>query len=71
MGPADFLQITKTYAPIRGSEHRYNGNTWMSTADPDPELPRPREHHLELSTLVSLETDSNQEEGREETIVFL
>ncbi|XP_043951909.1 rho guanine nucleotide exchange factor 28 isoform X4 [Gambusia affinis] len=53
------------------SEHHYNGNTWMSTADPDPELPRPREHHLELSTLVSLETDSNQEEGREETIVFL
>lgn len=52
------------------SEHSYNGNTWMSTADPDPELPHPSEHHLELSTLVSLETDSNQEEGRE-TIVFL
>ncbi|XP_027881350.1 rho guanine nucleotide exchange factor 28 isoform X2 [Xiphophorus couchianus] len=51
-------------------EHSYNGNTWMSTADPDPELPHPSEHHLELSTLVSLETDSNQEEGRE-TIVFL
>ncbi|XP_014899031.1 rho guanine nucleotide exchange factor 28 isoform X4 [Poecilia latipinna] len=53
------------------SESNYNGNTWMSTADPDPELPRPSEHHLELSTLVSLETDSDQEEGREEKIVFL
>ncbi|XP_017163520.1 rho guanine nucleotide exchange factor 28 isoform X2 [Poecilia reticulata] len=53
------------------SESSYNGNTWMSTADPDPELPHPSERHLELSTLVSLETDSDQEEGREEKIVFL
>ncbi|XP_054908335.1 rho guanine nucleotide exchange factor 28 isoform X7 [Poeciliopsis prolifica] len=53
------------------SEPSYNGDTWMSTADPDAELPHPSEHHLELSTLVSLETDSDQEEGREEKIVFL
>ncbi|XP_014866072.1 PREDICTED: rho guanine nucleotide exchange factor 28-like isoform X3 [Poecilia mexicana] len=53
------------------SESNYNGNTWMSTPDPNPELPHPSEHHLELSTLVSLETDSDQEEGREEKIVFL
>ncbi|KAM4719475.1 rho guanine nucleotide exchange factor 28 isoform 2-T2 [Anableps anableps] len=53
------------------SEPSYNGTTWISTTDPNPELPHPSEHHLELSTLVSLETDSDQEEGREETIVFL
>ncbi|XP_047229488.1 rho guanine nucleotide exchange factor 28 isoform X2 [Girardinichthys multiradiatus] len=53
------------------SESSFHGEAWMSTTDPNPELPHPSDHQLELKTLVSLETDSDQEEGREETIVFL
>uniref|UniRef100_A0A3Q2DL33 Rho guanine nucleotide exchange factor (GEF) 28a n=1 Tax=Cyprinodon variegatus TaxID=28743 RepID=A0A3Q2DL33_CYPVA len=64
------------YSPIgrlqhSTSDHSYNGETWMSTADLNPQLTHPSEHQLELNTLVSLETDSDQEDGREETIVFL
>nr|XP_015798547.2 rho guanine nucleotide exchange factor 28 isoform X2 [Nothobranchius furzeri] len=56
------------------SEHGYNGETWMSTAsgaDPYVVLPHPDGRRLDLSHLVSLETDSDREEGREETIVYL
>ncbi|XP_012726917.2 rho guanine nucleotide exchange factor 28 isoform X1 [Fundulus heteroclitus] len=70
------LGTSYIYNPLGRLQHStsdpsYNGETWMSTADPNPELPHPSEHQLELSALVSLETDSDQEEGREETIVFL
>lgn len=56
------------------SDHGYNGETWTSTAsgaDPYPVLPRPSDPQLDLSALVSLETDSDGEEGKEETIVYL
>ncbi|XP_041826213.1 rho guanine nucleotide exchange factor 28 isoform X2 [Melanotaenia boesemani] len=56
------------------SDHSYNGENWMSTAsgaDPYPMLPHPSDPQLDLSALVSLETDSDGEEGREETIVYL
>ncbi|KAM4532648.1 rho guanine nucleotide exchange factor 28 isoform 7-T8 [Fundulus diaphanus] len=70
------LGTSYIYNPLGRVQHStsdpsYNGETWMLTADPNPELPHPSEHQLELSALVSLETDSDQEEGREETIVFL
>ncbi|XP_013883841.1 rho guanine nucleotide exchange factor 28 [Austrofundulus limnaeus] len=53
------------------SEPGCNGETWMSTAsgaDPYLVLPLPSDHQVDL---VSLETDSDQEEDREETIVYL
>uniref|UniRef100_A0A1A7YFK5 Rho guanine nucleotide exchange factor (GEF) 28 n=1 Tax=Iconisemion striatum TaxID=60296 RepID=A0A1A7YFK5_9TELE len=56
------------------SEHNYNGESWMSTAsgaDPYLVLPHPDGGRLDLSALVSLETDSDREEGREETVVYL
>ncbi|XP_028274419.1 rho guanine nucleotide exchange factor 28 isoform X2 [Parambassis ranga] len=56
------------------SDHTYNGETWSSTAsgaDPYPMLPHPSDPQLDLSALVSLETDSDGEDGREETIVYL
>ncbi|KAM6903033.1 rho guanine nucleotide exchange factor 28 [Xenentodon cancila] len=56
------------------SDHSYNGGTWTSTAsgaDPYPVLPHPSDPQLDLRALVSLETDSDGEEGREETIVYL
>ncbi|XP_051794630.1 rho guanine nucleotide exchange factor 28 isoform X2 [Acanthochromis polyacanthus] len=56
------------------SDHSYNGGSWSSTAsaaDPHPTLPHPGDPQLDLSELVSLETDSGGEEGREETIVYL
>lgn len=52
----------------------YIGETWLSTAsaaDLYPEVPHPTDPQLDLSALVSLETDSSGEEGREETIVYL
>lgn len=54
--------------------HSYIRETWSSTAsgtDPYPEFPHPSDPRLDLSALVSLETDSGGEEGREETIVYL
>lgn len=57
------------------SDHNsYIGETWLPTAsgaDLYPELPHPSDPQLDLSELVSLETDSGGEEGREETIVYL
>lgn len=56
------------------NSHSYIGETWSSTAsgaDPYPVLPHPGDPQLDLSALVSLETDSGGEEGREETIVYL
>ncbi|XP_029300781.1 LOW QUALITY PROTEIN: rho guanine nucleotide exchange factor 28 [Cottoperca gobio] len=54
--------------------HGHVGETWSSTAsgaDPYPVLPHPSDPQLDLSALVSLETDSGGEEGSEETIVYL
>ncbi|XP_061589801.1 rho guanine nucleotide exchange factor 28 isoform X2 [Cololabis saira] len=56
------------------TNHSYNGETWTSTAsgaDQYPVLPHPSDPQLDLRALVSLETDSDGEEGREETIVYL
>lgn len=56
------------------NSHGYIGESWPSTAsgaDPYPELPHPADPQLDLSALVSLETDSGGEEGGEETIVYL
>ena len=56
------------------SDLGYNGETWMSTAsgaDPYLVLPHHSDPQLGLSALVSLETDSDEEEGKEETIVYL
>ncbi|XP_062291104.1 rho guanine nucleotide exchange factor 28 [Scomber scombrus] len=60
--------------PSDHNSHSYIGETWSSTAsgaDPYPVLPHPTDPQLDLSALVSLETDSGGEEGREETIVYL
>ncbi|XP_071321529.1 rho guanine nucleotide exchange factor 28 isoform X2 [Trachinotus anak] len=62
------------HAPTDHNSHSYIGDTWSSTAsraDPYPELPHPTDPQLDLSALVSLETDSGGEESREETIVYL
>ncbi|XP_023121248.2 rho guanine nucleotide exchange factor 28 isoform X2 [Amphiprion ocellaris] len=67
-GPAGRLGMQHT------SDHSYNGGSWSSTAsgaDPYPTLPHPSDPQLDLSELVSLETDSDGEDGREETIVYL
>lgn len=56
------------------NSHTYIAETWSSTAsgaDPYPEIPHSSDPQLDLSALVSLETDSGGEEGREETIVYL
>nr|XP_046230151.1 rho guanine nucleotide exchange factor 28 isoform X2 [Scatophagus argus] len=52
----------------------YFGDTWSPTAsgaDLCPALPCPSDPQLDLSALVSLDTDSGREEGSEETIVYL
>ncbi|XP_034458148.1 rho guanine nucleotide exchange factor 28 isoform X3 [Hippoglossus hippoglossus] len=70
--PAGKLGLQHT--PTDHSSHSYIGETWLaraSGADLYPELPHPRDPQLDLSALVSLETDSGGEEGREETIVYL
>ncbi|XP_056259969.1 rho guanine nucleotide exchange factor 28 isoform X2 [Seriola aureovittata] len=70
--PAGRLALPHT--PADHNSHSYIGETWSSTAsgaDPYPELPRPNDPQLDLSALVSLDTDSGGEEGREETIVYL
>ncbi|XP_035766272.1 rho guanine nucleotide exchange factor 28 [Neolamprologus brichardi] len=57
------------YSPAGRHDHSYNGETWSLTAsgtDPYPVRPHPGDPQL-----VSLETDSGGEEGREETIVYL
>ncbi|XP_051267668.1 rho guanine nucleotide exchange factor 28 isoform X1 [Dicentrarchus labrax] len=62
------------HAPSDHNSYSYNGETWSSTAsgtDPYPVLPHPGNPQLDLSALVSMETDSGGEEGGEETIVYL
>ncbi|XP_036973183.1 rho guanine nucleotide exchange factor 28 isoform X2 [Acanthopagrus latus] len=71
-GPAGRLELQHT--PSDQNSHGYIGESWPSTAsgaDPYPELPHPGDPQLDLSALVSLETDSGGEEGGEETIVYL
>lgn len=54
--------------------HGFIGESWSSTAsgsDPYAVLPHPGDPQMDLSTLVSVETDSGGEEGGEETIVYL
>ncbi|KAM6975874.1 rho guanine nucleotide exchange factor 28 [Tautogolabrus adspersus] len=56
------------------NSHGFIGESWSSTAsgaDPYQVLPHLDDPHLDLSALVSLETDSGGEEGSEETIVYL
>ncbi|KAM9338704.1 rho guanine nucleotide exchange factor 28 [Symphorus nematophorus] len=70
--PAGRLGLQHT--PSDHNSHSYIGETWSSTAsgaDPYPVLPHPGDPRLDLSALVSLETDSGGEEGSEETIVYL
>ncbi|XP_044189814.1 rho guanine nucleotide exchange factor 28 isoform X2 [Thunnus albacares] len=70
--PAGRLGLEQT--PSDHNSHSYIGETWSSTAsgaDPYQVLPHPSDPQLDLSALVSLETDSGGEEGREETIVYL
>ncbi|KAM7392557.1 hypothetical protein PAMA_007597 [Pampus argenteus] len=70
--PAGRLGLEQT--PSGHNSHSYIGETWTSTAsgaDPYQGLPHPSDPHLDISALVSLETDSGGEEGREETIVYL
>ncbi|XP_018529451.1 rho guanine nucleotide exchange factor 28 isoform X2 [Lates calcarifer] len=70
--PAGRLGLQHT--PSDHNTHSYIRETWSSTAsgtDPYPEFPHPSDPRLDLSALVSLETDSGGEEGREETIVYL
>ncbi|XP_029024982.1 rho guanine nucleotide exchange factor 28 isoform X2 [Betta splendens] len=65
---------TGTHTPTDHSSHSYVGGTCSSTAsgaDPYPVLPHPGRSQLDLGALVSLETESGGEEGREETIVYL
>ncbi|CAJ1070358.1 rho guanine nucleotide exchange factor 28 [Xyrichtys novacula] len=62
------------HTPTDLNSHGYIRESWSSTAsgaDPFPELPHTSEPQLDLSALVSLETDSAGEEGSEETIVYL
>nr|XP_020469249.1 rho guanine nucleotide exchange factor 28-like isoform X2 [Monopterus albus] len=63
------------HMPNDHNRHSYIGETWSSTAsgaDPYPVLPHPSDSQLDLGALVSMETDSGEEEeGREETIVYL
>nr|XP_019938029.1 PREDICTED: rho guanine nucleotide exchange factor 28-like [Paralichthys olivaceus] len=70
--PAGKLGLQHT--PTDHSSHSYIGETWLSRAsgtDLYQGLPHPADPQLDLSALVSLETDSSGEEGREETIVYL
>ncbi|XP_038589452.1 LOW QUALITY PROTEIN: rho guanine nucleotide exchange factor 28 [Micropterus salmoides] len=70
--PAGRLELQHT--PSDHNSHSYIRETWSSIAsgtDPYPVLPHPSEPQLDLSPLVSLETDSGGEESSEETIVYL
>ncbi|KAG8010599.1 hypothetical protein GBF38_009727, partial [Nibea albiflora] len=70
--PAGRLGLQHT--PSDHNSHSHLGETWSSTAsgaDPYPVLPRPTDPQLDLTALVSVETDSGGEEGSEETIVYL
>ncbi|XP_034751474.1 rho guanine nucleotide exchange factor 28 [Etheostoma cragini] len=70
--PAGRLGLQQTATDL--DSHSYIGETWSSTAsgvNPYPVLPHPCDPQLDLSALVSLETDSGGEEGSEETIVYL
>ncbi|KAM7368740.1 hypothetical protein PAMP_013050 [Pampus punctatissimus] len=78
MGPGYFYspagRLGLEQMPSDHNSHSYIGDTWSSTAsgaDPYQGLPHPSDPHLGISALVSLETDSGGEEGREETIVYL
>ncbi|XP_060917750.1 rho guanine nucleotide exchange factor 28 isoform X1 [Labrus mixtus] len=71
-GSAGRLGLQHTQTDLHS--HGFIGESWSSTAsgaDPYPALPHPDDPHLDLSALVSLETDSGGEEGSEETIVYL
>ncbi|XP_070706318.1 rho guanine nucleotide exchange factor 28 [Pempheris klunzingeri] len=62
------------HTPSDHNSHSYIGEAWSSTAsgaDPYAVVPHPSDPHVDLSTLVSLETDSGGEDGSEETIVYL
>ncbi|XP_034564779.1 rho guanine nucleotide exchange factor 28 [Notolabrus celidotus] len=62
------------HSPTDLNSHSYIGETWSPTAsgaDPYPVLPHTSDPQLDLSALVSLETDITGEEGSEETIVYL
>ncbi|KAG7241218.1 hypothetical protein INR49_025961 [Caranx melampygus] len=72
--PAATGRLGLQHTPADHNDHTYIAETWSSTAsraDPYPELPHSSDPQLDLSALVSLETDSSGEEGREETIVYL
>ncbi|KAM3599229.1 uncharacterized protein V6R79_002353 [Siganus canaliculatus] len=69
---AERLELQHT--PNDLNNHSYIRETWSPTAsgaDPYQVLPHPSDPQLDLSALVSLETDSGGEEGSEETIVYL
>ncbi|XP_071768133.2 rho guanine nucleotide exchange factor 28-like [Centroberyx gerrardi] len=62
------------HTPNDLNSHSYIREAWSSTAtgaDQYPVLPHPGDPQLDLNVLVSLETDSGGEEGREENIVYL
>ncbi|XP_067341357.1 rho guanine nucleotide exchange factor 28 isoform X3 [Channa argus] len=62
------------HMPTDNNSHSYIRETWSSSAsgaDPYLVLPHPSDSQLDLRALVSLETDSDGEEDREETIVYL
>ncbi|XP_076019628.1 rho guanine nucleotide exchange factor 28 isoform X3 [Genypterus blacodes] len=70
--PAGGLGLDHT--PRDLNSNSYIREAWSSTAtgtDPYPALPHPGDPQLDLSVLVSLETDSGGEESREENIVYL
>ncbi|KAK9532337.1 hypothetical protein VZT92_009725 [Zoarces viviparus] len=70
--PAGRLELQHTPSDL--NSHGYIAETWSPTAggaDSYPVLQHPGDPQLDLSALVSLETDSGGEEGSEETIVYL
>ncbi|KAK2818736.1 hypothetical protein Q5P01_024297 [Channa striata] len=75
MGTTGYLYSPAgTHMPTDHNSHSYIREAWSSSAsgaDPYPVLPHPSDSQLDLSALVSLETDSGGEEDREETIVYL
>ncbi|XP_024155388.1 rho guanine nucleotide exchange factor 28 isoform X1 [Oryzias melastigma] len=73
MGSGYLRSPTETIG-LQHSSTDHNGETWTSAAsgtNPYPVFPHPSDPQLDLSALVSLETDSDGEESREETIVYL
>ncbi|KAF7659596.1 hypothetical protein LDENG_00295630 [Lucifuga dentata] len=67
-------QLGLEHTPNDLNSNSYIKEAWSSMAtgdDPYPVAPHPGDPQLDLSVLVSLETDSGGEEGREENIVYL